>query len=91
MITRTQAKNYLRKLIDSNALSPEITIALMDIVTCLDAEVMGYLIWGADNDYTALFESYPVDKMTEGLRGRQDKIKNKYRYEPSRHELAHTE
>ena len=91
MIDRKNAKEVLNKLIEADILQPEIEEALSEVVTCLDAEMMGYLIWGADDDYSELFISYLDNSITDTLKKHRTKVFNKYRYTPSSFELSYTE
>ena len=91
MLNRIEAQQNLNRIIDSGILSAELTAALNDIVTCLNAEMRGYLIWGADDDCRELFTLYPIGGITEEVSNRLSNIRSKYSYTPSKFELEYTE
>lgn len=85
-ITRDDAIQALYEVINSGIIDRELTGKLEDIATCIDAEDDSIHIWGAEDDAEELFTAYREDLLTEKLRERLFKIRNKYIFVPSLYE-----
>lgn len=87
-VTREEAKSTLIELIDSGVLDLDIEDKLTQIYSIIDAEQVGYHVWGADNDVSILFVARRSDLITEEYIKEVEEVKKKYSFVPAPYESA---
>lgn len=84
MITREEAINTCLEIIDAGILAEDIESSLQDIVSCLEAEMIGRHEWGVEDDKLGvLYTAKRVDLITDEDMKEFDRIHRKLTFIPS--------
>ena len=92
MITREEAIDALMQLEGSDILSEELEDQIGEIICCIEEEMIGRHIWGAEGDEVAkLHIAYSKDLWTDELIKECKEINNKIRFIPAPYEKEEIE
>lgn len=87
MIDRQTAIYTLRELEDSDILNDELIQKLIDIRTCIEAELDGWHFWGAsDDDYMELHIARRQDLWTDEVKAKCEAIDKRHTFVPAEYE-----
>lgn len=92
MITREEAIDALMQLEGSDILSEELEDQIGEIICCIEEEMIGRHIWGAEGDEVAkLHIAHRKDLWTDELIKECEEIENKISFKPAPYEKEEIE
>ncbi len=84
LITRERAIDVIIGLINSGVLAEELVDELIDIEMCIEFEMCGVHVWGADNDeFEEIAKAHNPLKMTKEEIHNLDELIDKFKFVPA--------